>query len=275
MTAPRPGRTLFVGCGRLGLRVGAALSATGVEVLALRRDPGAVPASFRAVAADLAQPLTDPLPHCESMLITLPPPDAADGYGTPLRHLAQALPARPSRTVYVSSTRVFEGYAGLGDPAPVLTEDDPPRPLSARGRVLVEGERLAEELFGAIVVRPAGIYGPGRDRLPRTVREARPIEHRRRTNRIHEDDLVRVLQSLLLHPEPPRLLHAVDGAPARLGEVVTHIAGRLSLPIPPPVDPDPGHGTVLDGSRMAALLGQLSYPDFRVGYDAMLADPGC
>lgn len=71
---------------------------------------------------------------------------------------------------------------------------------------------------------------------------------------------------------PP--LHAVDGAPATLGEVVTHLAERLSLPVPPPVEPDPGHGTVLDGARLAGLLGSLTYPDFRVGYDAMLAGGG-
>ncbi len=275
MTAQRPQRTLWVGCGRLGLRVGAALVEAGGEVFALRRSPGALPAGFHAVAADLAHPLEDPLPACDAMVITLPPPDSEAGYEAPLRHLADSLPARPSRTIFVSSTRVFEGYGPLDDPAPVLTEDDAPRPTSARGHVLLEGERRARELFDALVVRPAGIYGPGRELLLRTVREGRPVAHSRRTNRIHEDDLVRLLHTLLLHPDPPALLHAVDGHPSRLGEVVAHIAARLDLPVPPRSEPDPGGGTVLDGSRMAALLGELTYPDFRAGYDAMLAgSPG-
>ena len=180
----------------------------------------------------------------------------------------------PARTIFVSSTRVFEGYADRPDPAPVLTEDEAPQPLGDRARILLDGEREARELFDAIVVRPAGIYGPGRDRLLRTVHEARPVARRRRTNRIHEVDLARALAVLLEHPDPPALLHAVDGAPARLGEVVMHIADRLALPVPPAAEPDPGHGTVLDGTRMAELIGELHHPDFRSGYDAMLAEQG-
>ncbi|MGG1909497.1 hypothetical protein AB1285_21165 [Microbacterium sp. NRRL B-14842] len=43
----------------------------------------------------------------------------------------------------------------------------------------------------------------------------------RRTNRIHETDLVRALDLLLRTPEPPALVHAVDRAPAPLGDVMT------------------------------------------------------
>ncbi|MDN5822151.1 MAG: sugar nucleotide-binding protein, partial [Brachybacterium sp.] len=167
-----------------------------------------------------------------------------------------------------------EGYADRADPAPVLTEEDAPQPLGDRARSLLDGERAARDLFDAIVVRPAGIYGPGRDRMLRTVREGRPVAHRRRTNRIHEEDLARLLVALLEHPDPPGLLHAVDDAPARLGEVVTHIAERLELPVPPAAVPDPGHGTVLSGARRKQLLDRLRHPDFRSGYDEVLAEAG-
>lgn len=272
MTHTVPERTLWVGCGRLGRRTGAALVEGGGSVIAVRRDVSAVPRGFRAVAADLSAPLEWKLPGCEAMVITLPPP--ADGYEAPLRHLAAALPRQPARTIFVSSTRVFEGYADRADPAPVLTEQDATQPLGDRARTLLDGERAARELFDAIIVRPAGIYGPGRDRLLRTVHQARPVARHRRTNRIHEEDLARALAILLEHPDPPTLLHAVDGAPARLGEVVMYIADRLALPVPPAAEPDPGHGTVLDGSRMRELVGWLRHPDFRSGYDAMLGDLG-
>lgn len=271
-TESTPARTLWVGCGRLGRRAGATLVGAGGEVHALRRDVSGLPAGFRAVPADLAHPVDRELPEVEAMVITLPPPDGAEGYTTVLRHLAAALPQLPARTVFVSSTRVFEGYADRPDPAPVLTEEDAPQPLGDRARSLLDGEQTARDLFDAIVIRPAGIYGPGRDRMLRTVREGRPVAHRRRTNRIHEEDLARLLVALLEHPDPPSLLHAVDEAPARLGEVVTHIADRLALPVPPAVDPDPGHGTVLSGALRKQLFGRLRHPDFRSGYDAMLAD---
>ena len=160
-----PARTLWVGCGRLGRRAGAALVDGGGEVLALRRDPHAVPRGFRPVAADLSAPLEESLPACDAMVITLPPPEGADGYETPLRHLAAALPHRPARTVFVSSTRVFEGYAQQADPAPVLTEEDSPRPLTARARSLLRGEQVAAELARAadaganVFVAGSAVYG--------------------------------------------------------------------------------------------------------------------
>ncbi|WP_169928768.1 Rossmann-fold NAD(P)-binding domain-containing protein [Brachybacterium ginsengisoli] len=259
--------TLLVGCGRVGLRVGELLGAGGDEVLGLRRDPSSLPPTFTHVAADLSAPLSVALPAADAMVITLAPSVAAS-YREPLAHLAAALPSLPRRTVFVSSTRVLEGY----DASRPLTEADPARPRSDRARVLVEGEQLARELFGASILRPAGIYGPGRDLLIRTVLEGRPVEHDRRTNRIHEVDLARAIVALLSAPEPPALLHAADGAPARLGEVVTHLAQRLGVPVPPRVSPDPGTGTVLDAAALHELLGHLEVPDFRAGYDAMLED---
>ena len=136
--------------------------------------------------------------------------------------------------------------------------------------VYLTREEAARELFGAVILRPAGIYGPGRDRLIRTVLERRPVEHGRRTNRIHEVDLARAILALLSSPAPPALLHATDGAPALLGEVVAHLAQRLGVPAPPRTSQDPGAGTVLDATALHELLGELEFPDFRAGYDAML-----
>ncbi|MEE1650669.1 SDR family NAD(P)-dependent oxidoreductase [Brachybacterium sp. J144] len=263
-------RILLVGCGRLGLRVGELLLADQDErgrheVLGLRRDPSSLPTGFVPVAADLSAALPTPLPRVDAMVITLTP-SAAPSYREPLAHLAAALPEIPRRTVFVSSTRVLEGY----DATRPLTEADPARPRSNRARVLIEGEETARELFSAVILRPAGIYGPGRDRLIRTVLAGRPVEHGRRTNRIHEADLARAILALLSSPAPPALLHATDGAPALLGEVVTHLAQQLGVPAPPRTSPDPGAGTVLDATALHELLGELEFPDFRAGYDAML-----
>ncbi|QCU79463.1 SDR family NAD(P)-dependent oxidoreductase [Citricoccus sp. SGAir0253] len=262
-----PARTLLAGCGRLGTLLGERLVAAGGEVIALRRDPSGLPAAFGAVAADLREPLGRPLPAVDALVITLPPgtppaPGQEDDYALALRHLAAALPRPPRRTVFVSSTRVFEGRTD-GRP---ITEDDEPVPLTERGRTLRRGELLAVELLGALVLRPAGIYGPGRDMLLRRVREGAAVQYGRRTNRIHETDLVRTLEALLLAADPPRVLHAVDRAPASLGEVVTHIAREWGLEPPPRATPETVAGTVLDGSRLLGFLGGLEYPTFREGY---------
>lgn len=272
----RPGRTLLVGCGALGTALGERLVAAGSEVAAIRRDVVGLPRSFSAIAADLRHPLPSALSAFDSVVITLPPGMTADGsiYPPALAHLAAALPRTPQRVVFVSSTRVFEGYAsasfGGPDGRAPLTELDEPRTTGERGAALVDGERRAVDLLGAVIVRPAGIYGPGRDSLIRRVREGTAVDHERRTNRIHEHDLVRLLEALLRAEDPPALVHGVDREPVRLGDVVAHIAARLGVPVPPH-DPDgPGGGTVLDGARAHGILGGLALPTFREGYDAML-----
>jgi nucleoside-diphosphate-sugar epimerase len=267
---PPPSRTLLAGFGSLGARLAPRLLADGGGVVALRRTPGPLPDGVTGVFADLARPLPVPLPTVEALVVTLPPGDGAGAYRAALTHLADALPARPARTVFVSSTGVFDGE---GSPVP-RTERDDPAPVTDRGRGLRDGERAAVELFDAVVVRPAGIYGPGREFLLRTVRDGRPVNHRRRTNRIHEDDLVRTLDLLLRTPEPPRLVHAVDAAPAPLGDVVAHIAENLGVPVPPDDPAAAAAGHVYDGALLRALLGDLVHPSYASGYDAMLDATG-
>jgi hypothetical protein len=107
--------------------------------------------------------------------------------------------------------------------------------------------------------------------LLRKVIEGAPVQYARRTNRIHETDLVRTLQTLLFAGNPPTTLHAVDQAPASLGEVVTYIAHRLELPPPPTIQPEAASGTVLSGALLLSLLGTLQYPTFQAGYDHVIA----
>jgi len=187
----------------------------------------------------------------------------------PLRWLATALPARPRRVILVSSTRVFDGNPGLR----TLTEDDIPSPASPRAQALLDSETEARRLFDAVVIRPAGIYGPGREHLIRQVVRGTRMDRQRRTNRSHETDLVRALRELLRAPEPPQTLHAADDHPATRGEVADYIARRLQIPAPPALPTEPS-GHVISGERLASLLGTLRYPDYRSGYDEIIAARG-
>jgi nucleoside-diphosphate-sugar epimerase len=263
---------LLFGCGKVGIRLGELLIGAGHRVFAVRRDVEALPSSFTGIALDYRRPFTAELPSVDSMVVTLTPraseresPDLVN----PLRRLAAALPARPRRVILVSSTRVFDGDPGLR----TLTEDDLPSPASPRAQALLASESEARRLFDAIVVRPAGIYGPGREHLIRQVVRGVPMDRQRRTNRIHETDLVRALHELLRAPKPPQTLHAVDGHPAARGEVIDYIAHRLRIPAPPALPSEPS-GHLLSGARLASLLGTLRYPDYRSGYDDIIADRG-
>ena len=269
-----PHRTLLVGCGRTATHLGESLIGAGGEVVALRRITADLPASFTALSVDLLAPITQPLPDVDAMVVTLSPgmgqapgqsSEHTTGYLDALTHLAQALPAVPPRVVFVSSTRVFEGKAG----EQVLTEQDDPAPVTPRGRLLRDAELLAVDLFDAHIVRPAGIYGPGREMMIRKVVNHTPVQYAQRTNRIHEVDLARALEVMLTLEDPPAVVHAVDQRPATMGEVVTFIADRLGVAPPPALEPEVPGGTVLSGELLLTLLGSLRYPTFEAGYGVL------
>ncbi|WP_460795514.1 Rossmann-fold NAD(P)-binding domain-containing protein [Microbacterium sp. GXF0217] len=258
------GRTLLVGYGKLGRRVASLLSADAELLYALRRTAVDLPPGVEGITADVSYAI-ERLPSIDSMLVTLPPGDSRSSYRTALSNIAAALPSSPARTVFVSSTAVFEG-AG---PHRVLTEDDEPIAVSDRSHRLIEGERAAVDFFGATILRPAGIYGPGREFMLRRVRAQTPADHSRWTNRIHQDDLVSALAVLLRAQEAPSLLHAVDGHPAQLGEVLEYVATMLGLPVPHDEGTGLASGHILDGTRLRGWIGELQHPSYRSGYAEM------
>jgi nucleoside-diphosphate-sugar epimerase len=268
VTTPPPHTTLIVGCGRLGTALGERLVAAGGGVAALRRDVSALPEAFTSIAVDLTVPMTAALPHADAIVVTLTP-SAVDGdYRAALSNVLTARPEPPARTVFVSSTGVFDGWRGRQP----ITESDVPMGETERAQMLLDAEVAAVDLFDAIILRPVGIYGPGRDFLIRQTLTAPSIDGGRMTNRIHETDLARALEVLLTSAAPPRVLHAVDEEPVRLRAVVDHIASRLGVTAPPTADDSTPRGNTFDGSALLDLLGHLEYPDYRVGYDELVAD---
>lgn len=263
---------LLAGCGDVGIALGERLSQQGWTASGIRRSVGKLPKNITPIRMDLTNPGNQDLPKADAVVITL----TADGrdvvdyqhtYLGALKGLYQALQTNgvPSRTVLVSSTGV------LGDEdGETLTEDSEPHPTRATAKILLEAEHLAQALFpGVIIVRPAGIYGPGRTSLINRVRQGSPMNHARMTNRIHRDDLVTVLQKTLEAHNPPSLLHAVDTEPARMGDVAAYIAHLLHVPVPPD-QPGGQEGKTLDSTRMQDFVGQLLYPTYREGYGSLL-----
>lgn len=267
-----PRSTLLVGAGKVGTRLGRRLVERGGRVFALRRDPSALPSTFTPIAADLTAPVEIALPEVDAMVITLTPGTPApvleeSAYLAALRHLAAALPVVPPRVTFVSSTGVFEGRPAGEE----RSEDDLPQPETERGKLLLAGEHTAADLFAADVVRPAGIYGPGREFLIRKVLAGEPIAMRKGTNRIHESDLVTLLEMLIAEDGPrPGLVHAVDRAPAPMGDVVACIADLLGVALPPALEPDPGGGAILRG-RIEEFTGALQFPTYVEGYTEIIA----
>jgi nucleoside-diphosphate-sugar epimerase len=177
------------------------------------------------------------------------------------RHVLAALReagAPLERVVFVSSTTVSDG----------------------KGALILAAEALALEHPGGVVARLAGIYGPGRERLIRMVREgsARCSVPSPIGNRIHRDDAAGMIDHLLRLPAPARCYLGVDDAPVALSEVYTWIASRLGLP-PPPTSSEPdARGRGAFKRCLNARLRQSGYsflfPTYREGYGAMLSASG-
>ena len=131
-------------------------------------------------------------------------------------------------TGYVSATSVYpdkpEGYC---------YEDTPPEPATARGRARVVAERRWQDMLKTEIFRAAGIYGPGRSPFD-GLRDgtARIIENKGQFfNRIHVDDICRIIEAAMASPRPGRIINLVDKQPQ--GDVVRH-ASLLGVTPPMP-----------------------------------------
>ena len=268
-------RVLIAGCGDVGGELARRLLADGHEVYGLRRRTHLLPAGVRPVAADLQDPdslraVPDGLDAvCYAAAADEHSPGAYRGaYVDGPRNLLRAA-ARGSmlgRVLYTSSTRVYPQHAGE------WVDEDSPTGGDEYARLLLEGEGAVRDCAAAaVVVRLAGIYGPGRRRLVERVRAGEPCSAAY-TNRIHRDDCAGLLRHLLRLERPRPLYLGADHEPATQCKVMRWIAGRLGLPAPSPA----GAGEAAGGKRCrnARLVAggyTFEYRDFRDGYGVLLA----
>jgi nucleoside-diphosphate-sugar epimerase len=187
--------------------------------------------------------------------------------------------------VYVSSTAVYGETAGEW-----IDEDTPPRPLSARARARLAAEESVraahrERGIDTVIVRAAGIYGPGRTLAHRIRRGAfRPTgDGEGFVNRIHVSDLARVLFAAAERGRAGAVYLASDDAPERERVVAGFCARLVGLPLPaaanemtPGDDPGSARGNKrVRNDRIKSELGvRLRYPSYREGIPAALAETG-
>ena len=286
--AQRYETVLIAGAGDVGTRLARRLVAEGRKVFALRR--GEAPGgdgvrNGQEVAGgdgvgwlrgDLTRPETlAGLPRVDA-LVFAPAPDAREEaayravFVDGLRHVLEALPAPPRRTVFVSSSAVYGEHGGGW-----VDETTPPAPLGFNGRVLLEAERwLASQPVGGISLRLAGLYGPGRTQLFDRLREGKATVPRGQgvfANRIHVDDAAAALACLLDLANPEPVYVGVDDTPLPIDELYDYLAGLLGAPLPR-VGPAPaGVGNKrLSNARLRAAGFHCAWPDGRDGYAALI-----
>lgn len=282
-------RVLIVGCGYVGLKLGRELSAAGHEVHGLRRSAeGAA-----AVAVAGMRPLVGDITRIASLVELSAQWDwvvncvaSGGGEAADYRRIylegTRNLVAWLSRTgvskfVYTGSTGVY-GQDGGG----WVNEDSPATPATETGAVLRETEELLikavrDQGFPAVLLRVAGIYGPGRGYFFRQMvkGEARIEGHgQRHLNMIHRDDVAGAVAAALDRGVPGRIYNVVDDEPVRQADLFAWLAAQLGRPMPPFVQNDPDlqrrrapTDKRISNRRLREELGcVLRFPTFREGY---------
>jgi nucleoside-diphosphate-sugar epimerase len=283
---------LIVGCGYLGGRVARRWLAAGETVYAVTRSTQhagvLAQEGVRPVVADVTRPesLTQ-LPPAATVLYSVAYDPASETtrdevYAGGLRAVLDALPTRPDRVLLTSSTGVYGEAAGDW-----VDENSPCRPTRDAGRAMLaaeavlQGSRLSDR---SIILRLAGLYGPGRIPRMADLLAGRPIEMTAQgyLNLIHVDDAAHLIVAAESRATPPRIYVVADGQPVRRRDFYQHLAALLGLPAVTFTDPPPGDRSALRGGsdkrvRSARIFENLAvalaYPSYREGLAGMVTHP--
>jgi nucleoside-diphosphate-sugar epimerase len=179
--------------------------------------------------------------------------------------------------VYTSSTSVYPQYGGV-----VVDETSPATGRDERTAVLVETEALlrASAVRRRVVLRLAGIYGPGRTHLVKQVQAGEVAGvGTHHLNLIHRDDVVSAIWAAFGAPVMPagEIFNVADDGAATKAEVTAWLAAQLELPAPRFTgEPAGGRGPVPDriisNARLRSVLGwRPRWPSYREGYANLLS----
>ena len=283
------GSKLIVGCGYLGRRVAAGWRAAGHQVVAVTRTGQDVASLCREgllpVIADVPQPDTlAALPPADTVLYAVGYDSAGgksrwDVYVEGLRAVLDAISPDVQRFLFISSTGVYGQTDGAW-----VDEDSPCQPAREAGRAFLAAEQLLREhALGAraVVLRTAGIYGPGRLQRVADILAGKPLSvpEDNYLNLIHVDDAAAIVVAAADRAPPARTYLVSDGHPVDRREYFTWLAERLGAPAPAFLVPSAevlaahhsGSNKRVSNARMMVDLGmQLRYPTFREGVPASM-----
>jgi nucleoside-diphosphate-sugar epimerase len=190
------------------------------------------------------------------------------------------LPSDTGKFIYVSSTGVYGQSHGE-----TVDEDSPCEPTREGGRAclaaeaVLSGDRLGQR---AIVLRVAGLYGPGRIPNAAEIRSGRPlaVPASGYLNLIHVDDAATIVLAAAETAYLPRTFLVSDGQPVERRAYYAELARLLGVAAPefisPPAD-DPAairatsDKRVSNARMISELAVRLAFPSYREGLAAVLS----
>jgi len=231
------------------------------SALATSRNPAvqltALPATQR-LEFDLARPETwGSVPANANLIWCFP--------ATPLSSVqqwAQTQRSRVNRLVVLGSTSAYEVTDDSpGYPPPWIDESAPIDNTKPR----VEGEEYLRSELGAIVLRVAGIYGPGRNPLE-WIRHGRVGPSRKYVNLIQGEDLAAICLAALERGRPGEVYNISDGTPRTWSEICAIAQQRWDVTAAV-ANNDSSPGKRISNAKLRTELGyRLQYPDL---YEAL------
>ncbi|MBI3874883.1 MAG: SDR family oxidoreductase [Verrucomicrobia bacterium] len=283
-------RVLIVGCGYVGLPLGAELARLGHDVFGVRRSASGEAelkaAGITPLVADLTKPeeLTR-LPGSFDWVVNAVSSTRGGAaeyrqvYLQGTKNLIEWLaPTPPKKFVFTSSTSVY----GQNDGSAV-DESSATEPSSETSRVLIGTERALfdawrERRFPSVALRVAGIYGPDRGHLfLQYLRdEARLFgDGSRLINMVHRDDVVGAIVTALERGQPGESYNVADDEAVSHREFFEWLSATLGKPMPP-IATEAENAARKRGltnkrvlnSKLKAAGWSLKYPTFREGYAA-------
>lgn len=273
---------LIIGCGYLGRRIAALWCAHNHRVFATTRSTARADEwrarGLQPIVCDVLDPASlRSLPRVESIAYCIGL-DRSTGvsmhslYVGGLANVLAALPQPAPRFVYVSSTSVYGQTDGEEVDERATTE-----PQEESGKVVLEAEQLLRaRLPSAVILRFAGIYGPGRLMRGQAIKAGEPIvgDAEKWLNLIHVEDGAAIVAAADERAAPGSIYNVSDGSPVRRRVFYTKLAEVLGAPQPQfiplaagAVVPahERGHRRIVN-RRMRDELGvMLRYPDHEAG----------
>ena len=278
-------KTAFIfGLGYVGVPLAQALEKKGWQIRGTTRTPskltGKIGIGWEILPFAADNPLINPgtaFANIDAIISTI----TAIGGSDPVLDLhGKDLDGFSGWAGYVSATSVYPDM-----PNAICYEDTPVAPTTARGKARVVAEIRWQNQLGAEVFRAAGIYGPGRSPF-NALRDgtARIVEHDGQVfNRIHIEDICRIIVAAIDQPRRNRIINLADQKPAPQGDVVRHAAALIGVAPPVPQKLKDANLSEMArsfyvsrrrvGSRVIKPeLGlDLLYPDYETGLAAILA----
>jgi nucleoside-diphosphate-sugar epimerase len=273
---------LIIGCGYLGSRIASLWQQQRHRVFATTRKPLRAEELARQKIEPILCDVLDPaslarLPSVDAVVYCVGLDRSAgvsmrEVYVKGLGNVLDALPGWP-RFVQVSSTGVYGQTAGEE-----VDEDAATEPCEESGQIVFEAERLLRRRVpDAIVLRFAGIYGPGRLlRRASALRAGAPFATDPDVwlNLIHVEDGTLAVDIALTRAEPGKVYNVSDGRPVRRREFYTRLAEMLQVPAPGfiPREPSRESNRRIINARLRGLGMDFRYPSYVQGLPASLGE---